>query len=177
MHPSEFSDIYLKDLLENLSHENKTIVIMGDFNIDLLKYDTEKDSADFLDSMYASFLLPFISTPSRVTPRSKTLIDNIFSNNIEVGSISGNIVTTTSDHYAQVLLLQNLTNKNPTRSEIYHRNFKKLNKNNLERDLVNTNWDEILEVNNGNVDKSFESFITTVNSIIAEHAPLKKNIC
>ena len=55
--------IYLKDLLENLSHENKTIVIMGDFNIDLLKYDTEKDSADFLDSMYASFLLPYISTP------------------------------------------------------------------------------------------------------------------
>ena len=37
---------------------------MGDFNIDLLKYDTEKDSADFLDSMYASFLLPYISTPS-----------------------------------------------------------------------------------------------------------------
>ena len=63
MHPSEFNNIYLKDLLENLSHENKTIVIMGDFNIDLLKYDTEKDSADFLDSMYASFLLPYISTP------------------------------------------------------------------------------------------------------------------
>ena len=51
MHSSEFNDIYLKDLLENLSHENKTIVIMGDFNIDLLKYDTEKDSADFLDSI------------------------------------------------------------------------------------------------------------------------------
>ena len=30
---------------------------MGDFNIDLLKYDTEKDSADFLDSMYTNFLL------------------------------------------------------------------------------------------------------------------------
>ena len=50
MHPSEFSYIYLKDLLENLSHENKTIVKMGDFNIDLLKYDTETDSADLLDS-------------------------------------------------------------------------------------------------------------------------------
>ena len=32
----------------------------------------------------------------------------------------------------------------------------------------------MLEVNNGDVDKSFESFITIVNSIIAEHAPLKK---
>ena len=101
-------------------------------------------------------------------------MSNIFSNNIEDGSISGNIVTTISDHYAQFLLLQNLNNKNPTKGEIYHQDFKKLNKNNLERDLVNTNWDAILEVNNGNVDKSFESFITTVNSIIAEHAPLKK---
>ena len=57
MHLPEFNNIYLKDLLENLPHENKTIVIMGDFNIDLLKYDTEKDSADFLDSMYTNFLL------------------------------------------------------------------------------------------------------------------------
>ena len=102
------------------------------------------------------------------------LIDNIFSNNIEDGSKSGNVVTTISDHYAQFLLLQNLNNKSPIKNGIYHQDFKKLNKNNLERDLVNTNWDAILEVNNGDVDKSFESFITTVNSIIAEHAPLKK---
>ena len=101
----------MKDLLENLSHENKTIVITGNFNIDLSKYDTGKDSAGILDSMYASFLLPYISTPSQVTPRSKTLIDNIFSNDIEGGSISGDIVTTIFDHYAQFLLLQNLNNK------------------------------------------------------------------
>ena len=124
--------------------------------------------------MYASFLLPYISTPSRIIPRSKTLIDNIFSNNIEDRSISGNIETTISDHYVQFLLPQNLNNKNPTKSLIYHQNFKKLKNNNLERHLVNTNWGVILEVNNGDVDKSFESFITTVNSIIAEHAPLKK---
>ena len=90
----------------SLSHENKTTVITGDFNIDLLKYDTEKDSADFLDSMYAGFLLPYISTPSRVTPHSKILNDNIFSNNIEDSSIQGNIVITISDHYAQFLLQQ-----------------------------------------------------------------------
>ena len=124
--------------------------------------------------MYASFLLPYISTPSRIIPRSKTLIDNIFSNNIEDSSISGNIETTISDHYIQFLLPQNLNNKNPTKRLIYHQNFKKLNNNNLERDLVNTNWGAILEVNNGDVDKSFESFITTVNSIISEHASSKK---
>ena len=74
---------------------------MRNFTIDLFKYDTEKDSADFLDSLYASFLLPYISTPSRVTPHSKILIDNIFSENMEDGSISGNIAAAISDYYAQ----------------------------------------------------------------------------
>ena len=78
-----------------------------------------------LDSMYASFLLPYISTSSRVTPRSKALVDNIFFNNIEDASILGNIVRTISDHYAQVFLLQNLINKNQTKSEIDHQKFKK----------------------------------------------------
>ena len=53
----------------------------------------------------------------------------------------------------------------------------KTSKNSIKiRDLVNTNWDAILEVNNGDGDKSFETLITTVNSVIAEHAPLKKYI-
>ena len=90
--------------------------------------------------------------------------------------MSGNIVTTISDHYAQFLVLLNLNKRNPTNSEIYLQDFKKLNKNNLERDLVNTNWDAILEVNNRDVHKSFESFIITVSSIVSEFAPLKKNI-
>ena len=41
--------------------------------------------------------------------------------------MSGNIVTTVSDQYAQFLLLQNLNNKNSTNSEIYHQYFKKVN--------------------------------------------------
>ena len=97
-----------------------------------MKYDTEKDSADFFFFFYVSFRLPYISTPYQVTPCSKTLIDSIFSN-IEDGSISGNIVTTISDHSAQFLLPQNLNNKNPTKMEIYYQDFKKLNKNNLKR--------------------------------------------
>ena len=86
-HPSknstEFTDIYISKLLRKISKENKTIVSMGDFNIDLLKYDKNTDGATFLNSMYTKFLLRYISTPARVATHSKTLIDNIFSNNIE----------------------------------------------------------------------------------------------
>ena len=77
---------------------------MGDFDIDLLKYETSTDSTTRLDSMYTNSLLPYISIPTRVTAHSKTLINNIFSNNIEDGLTSGNITTTITDHYAQFLL-------------------------------------------------------------------------
>ena len=77
---------------------------MGDLNIDLLKYDSHSESTDFVDLMHTSFLLPYIVAPTRVTPRFSTLIDNIFSNNIDDGSISGNLITTISDHFAQFLL-------------------------------------------------------------------------
>ena len=121
MDSSEFNSIYLNDLLEKLSHENKKGILMGDFNIDLLKYDTHGDSSGFLDTMYASFLQPYISAPSRATPYSKTLIDDIFSNMIEDRSISGNLVTAISDHYGQFLLIKRLSNKKYiANTDVYH---------------------------------------------------------
>ena len=78
MHSSEFNSNYLNGVLEKLSHENKKIILMDDFNIDLLNHGMHGDSSDFLDTMYASLLLLYISAPSRVTPHSKTLTDNIF---------------------------------------------------------------------------------------------------
>ena len=58
MHSSEFNSIYLNDLLEKLSHENKKIILTSDFNIDLLKYDMHGNSSDFLDAVYVNFLMP-----------------------------------------------------------------------------------------------------------------------
>ena len=99
MDAREFNDTFLQITLEKLSYENKDIILMGDFNIDILKYDTNNDSAAFLDMMYENFLLSYVSSPTRITSRSQTLLDNIFSNIIEDEIISENITTTISDHY------------------------------------------------------------------------------
>ena len=100
---------------------------MGDFNINILQYDNNKDSQEFLDKMHSNFLMPYISSPSRVTPRSQTLIDNIFSNKIEEESFSGNITNTVSDHYAQFLLLK---------TTIYLRGRKRGNKFEITKRLI-----------------------------------------
>ena len=92
---------------------------MGDFKIDLLKYDTHGNSSDFLDTIYANFLLPYISAPSRVILHSRTLTENIFSNTIENGYISGNLVTAISNHYGQFLLTKNLNNKKTLQIQKY----------------------------------------------------------
>ena len=102
---SEFNNDYLNSLSEKLLCEkNKHIILMGDFNVDLLKYTTDTSTAQFLDQMYSSSLNPQITSPTRISTKSKTLIDNIFSTDSPEEPISENIITSISDHLAQFLL-------------------------------------------------------------------------
>ena len=77
---TEFTNDYVGPLLEKLSCEKKEIILMGDFNVNLLNYDSDKDTTDFVDTIYASSFYPTINTPTRITATSKTLIDDIFYN-------------------------------------------------------------------------------------------------
>ena len=61
-----------------LSCEKKEIILIGDFNINLLNYDSDKDTTNFVDTMYALSFYPTINTPTQITATSKTLIDNIY---------------------------------------------------------------------------------------------------
>ena len=119
-------------------------MIMGDFNIHFLKYGHNKDSALFAYSLYTNFLLPYISIPSQVTTHSRSLIDNIFSNNIEEGVISGNTISTFSDHYAQNLLMKNMKIKQKEITNINSHNFRKFNEALLKLQLCNIDWNSVL---------------------------------
>ena len=92
-HPSmsikEFNNDFLKNLLEKITLENKDIVLLGDYNINLLNYDNSPDVAIFLESMCSHSLFPSITQPTRVTSKSRTLIDNVFINFHSPDIISG----------------------------------------------------------------------------------------
>ena len=49
MQQSESNHEYLKPLSEKLICENKEVILLDDFNIDLLKCDSNKNVSDFLD--------------------------------------------------------------------------------------------------------------------------------
>ena len=82
------------------------IFLLGGFNADLLKSDIESNISDFLDILTSNMFIPHIIHPTRITPNSKTLIDNIFSNSINFAEgKSGNLTLSLSDHLAQFLII------------------------------------------------------------------------
>ena len=77
---SKLNNDYLNSLSEKLLREkNKHIILMGDFDVDLLKYTTDTSTALFSNQTYSSSLVPQITSPTRISTKSKTLIGNIFS--------------------------------------------------------------------------------------------------
>ena len=80
---NEFNSDYLNPLLAKLSEEKKTVFLLGDYNVDLSKYEQRSSTNEFLDS-----LASYIIQPTRVTSNWKTIIDNIVSNIISNDIIS-----------------------------------------------------------------------------------------
>ena len=96
-------------------------VLVGDFNIDLLKINEKNFVKDFFDNMISNGFIPKITFPTRTTDTSATLIDNCFiktSNNL-LESIAGILKHNISDHQPIFVTLNNInTNKkhnNPIR--------------------------------------------------------------
>ena len=94
---SDFTNNFITPLLDKLSNENKDIMIMGDFNINLITYNDDKNTGNFLDTMFCQSFLLYMTTPTRITRNTKTLIDNIYYSKLLSNIISGNLSGIISD--------------------------------------------------------------------------------
>ena len=105
LHIGDFNRDYNSSLLRKLSNESsKQIFLLGDFNIDLLKYESSELVNSFLDTLSSNFLSPQIILHTRISSLS-TLIDNIFCNLTHaIKSKSGNLTSTLSGHLPHFLI-------------------------------------------------------------------------
>ena len=72
--------------------------------------------------------------PTRTTPRSQTLIDNIFYNEVQPKIIVVNIATDISDHLTQFIAIPGRHTEH-LNADIYRRNYKTLNHDKFNEDL------------------------------------------
>ena len=104
-HPNSNVESFLghnESTLSRFDKNNYHVFLMGDFNIDLLPYESHSHTNDFIKSMISNSLLPYIQQPTRVTVR-----DNIFSNITDHETLSGNITSLIADHFALFLMIKN----------------------------------------------------------------------
>ena len=171
---NEFNDYYLNELLHKLSSENKSVILLGDFNVDLMKYDNHHSTNEFLDSLSSHLFLPHITQPTRIRDSSKTLIDNIFSNTLIENTISGNLTATISDHLPQFIILPNTFSNPPSnKSNIYERDWCNFVQENFILDYFSVDWNSLIN-NDKDVNLSFNNFFKRINAILDNHAPLRK---
>jgi len=148
---------------------------IGDFNIDLLKYDSHPPTNEFLDSLSSNYFLPHIIHPTRITARSKTLIDNIFSNLKTDNFKAGNLTVSLSDHLPQYLLAKNIFCSPPnSKTKVYERNWKHFDQNLFNDEFDNTNWNDILNLDLNDCNYSLESLLEAINKLLDKYAPFRK---
>lgn len=157
-----------------MQKEQKDIVLMGDFNINLLNYEKNENVTNFVDTMYQNSLKPLILAPTRITNKSKTLIDNIFSNIVNENVISGNLTVSISDHLPQFFItFNNGQTKNKKTDEITFRDFSNFNGEQFINDLSKIPWKDLIKEDSNDPDLSLDIFLCKVNELLDQCAPIK----
>jgi len=172
---------HLSSSIDLISKTKQPAFICGDFNFDLLKYSSHGATNDFLTSFYRGSFYPLIDKPTRVTTKSSTLIDNIFTNILDTQISPGILYADLSDHFPVFQLSinssntndnQNNTNNNIENKYITKRTINKVTKAKLGLALGNTNWDEVIDSNSA--DSSYNIFVNQFSCIYNNSLPNTK---
>ena len=95
--------------MHKLGNSIKITIVAGDFNFDLLKYDYNNLTNDFLTIMCSNFFQLCMLEPTRITSSDRpSLLDNIFINTHDKEVYSGNIIDKISDHMPNFAIINNI---------------------------------------------------------------------
>lgn len=174
-HPNNVIKLFtdeLEHLLTRLKDKNMPVILVGDLNIDLLKFNDNKDVNDYLNMIISTGLKPYIVSPTRVTEFSSTLIDHIYADfqlnsTVNTDSIlSGTILTDITDHYATYLIISLEKSTSGQLNKNMRRIFSSKNFLNFYNKLCTENWNSIYLLNDPNVafSKFYETFISSYDN-------------
>ena len=111
-HPYMYLTVFncncLSKLWENISKEQNSIFLLGDFFVNLLNYNEPDHNNELLDCLAYALFMHLILKPTRITNRCKPHMDNIFSNIFEPDTLMGNLTVSISDKLSQFARILNV---------------------------------------------------------------------
>ncbi len=166
----------LSEILSKIDKTNKTIYLTGDFNIDLLKSDVCEYSNRFCEQLFTSSFFPLINRPTRITQHTATLIDNIFTNELDQmeSSLNGLIFSDISDHLPIFHLASLSSNTDNISEKRKNTNYRRtVNKDSLTTFLLsvkNISWESTYQTNDAC--ESYNNFHNSLKVAIDKSFPL-----
>ena len=113
--------------------------------------------------MYSYGLLPQITQPTRVIGNTATIVDNIFTNNMDNKILSGNIIPDFSDHYSQFVSVvkEEIDYKS---IKMFKRDYSKFSEDSFRDDVSRQNFNNYYEDVNENFNDFYFKLEACVNS-------------
>jgi hypothetical protein len=160
----------LCEIMHIINKEEKQCIIIGDINIDLLKFETHPKTETYLDNIFCNGYLPVIVKPTRITASSATLIDHIYTNNITSRSHSGIIITDVADHFGIFHIVSTKSAQHKI-SVSQNRLFSANNINLFKTNLDQADFRDVLE--STCPDESYNNFLRVYLNIFDKCFPLR----
>ena len=127
----------------------KNIVLAGDFNINVLDFETNKNVQVFLNLMFRYNMIPLTNKQTQVTSHSANAIDRIMTSSVTGHNDfkSAIIKTDLLDQFPVVFAIKtNQTTQRPVVKSTYKRSYCEKNIDKFKNILHNRNWDDIKEL-------------------------------
>lgn len=167
---NEFNE-FIDRLLTNITQNDKLVYLIGDFNINLLNEDIRGQTSDFINILTSYLLYPSITKPTRITSKSATLIDNIFTNS-KVHQTSGVIMTDISDHLPVFITTDLKIYRTNTEEEIEFRQHTEQNVKCFKSSLSNVDWEAVCSSEDES--GAYTKFIHKFNELYDKCIPIKR---
>ena len=159
-------------LLDTIQSDGAICYFMGDFNINLLQMQTLNN--EFLNIFLSHGWAPVISKPTRVTTHSFTLIDHVYTNDVNnvnnATSCSGVILNSITDHFPVFFMCKTTKLKYHTickyKQMINSRTLAK-----MKEEICKVDWHSMF---NNDVQHDFDAFDEVFYKLYAQCFPLKK---
>ena len=159
-------------IVDKIHREKTYCVLLGNFNLDLLKFESHPSTEHFLKILGSYYFQPQILQPTRITDHSASLIDNIFFNSLEHFSISGNLCYDLSDHLPNFLFVSKLSSL-PANIKVFQRDYSNFDKQALVTDIQSINWDVLLR-DVYEPSSMFDGLNNKISEVIDTHIPIKQ---
>ena len=159
----------LTPILEKIKSEKKKCYLMGDFNLDLMNSDAHAQTAQFLDLIYSFSFYPLVDKPTRITPHSSTLIDNIFVNSFQE-HISGLLYTDVSDHLP-IFAVDTSSRGQATETRVTR--YRRVNERLIEqfkRSVAQYDWYNLYQIENA--EDAYNHFASVLRTLYDQHFPM-----